>query len=105
MNELDGITDDLVRELAPLRFGPPVTHVYDPLVYAREAWDAYVRLAGTRPKEVLLLGMNPGPFGMAQTGVPFGDKTMARDWLGIELNPTCAALARTYLAYDAKTPR
>ncbi len=38
---------------------------------------------GGGPKEVLLLGMNPGPFGMAQTGVPFGDVTMVRDWLGI----------------------
>src|SRR5688572_32536315 len=27
--------------------------------------------------------MNPGPFGMAQTGVPFGDVAMVRDWLGI----------------------
>jgi single-strand selective monofunctional uracil DNA glycosylase len=28
--------------------------------------------------------MNPGPFGMAQTGVPFGDVAMVRGWLGIE---------------------
>ena len=27
--------------------------------------------------------MNPGPFGMVQTGVPFGDVAMVRDWLGI----------------------
>lgn len=33
---------------------------------------------------MLLVGMNPGPFGMAQTGVPFGDVTMVRDWMGIE---------------------
>lgn len=30
------------------------------------------------------MGMNPGPFGMAQTGVPFGDKDLVRDWMGIE---------------------
>ena len=35
------------------------------------------------PREILMLGMNPGPFGMAQTGVPFGDVTMVRDFLGI----------------------
>jgi single-strand selective monofunctional uracil DNA glycosylase len=29
--------------------------------------------------------MNPGPFGMVQTGVPFGDVVMVRDWLGIDL--------------------
>jgi len=28
--------------------------------------------------------MNPGPFGMAQTGVPFGEVAAVRDWLGIE---------------------
>src|SRR4026209_220177 len=30
-----------------------------------------------------MLGMNPGPFGMVQTGVPFGDVAMARSWLGV----------------------
>jgi len=28
--------------------------------------------------------MNPGPFGMAQIGVPFGEIASARDWLGLE---------------------
>src|SRR5208283_2872871 len=32
----------------------------------------------------VLVGMNPGPFGMAQTGIPFGDVTMVRDWLGLQ---------------------
>jgi single-strand selective monofunctional uracil DNA glycosylase len=27
--------------------------------------------------------MNPGPWGMAQTGVPFGEVAAVRDWLGI----------------------
>jgi single-strand selective monofunctional uracil DNA glycosylase len=31
----------------------------------------------------VLLGMNPGPFGMMQTGVPFGEITAVRDWMGI----------------------
>jgi len=81
---LQQITDDLVADLAPLRFGPPVTHVYNPLVYARPAWDLYVQKYGQGPREVLLLGMNPGPFGMAQVGVPFGEIASARDWLGIQ---------------------
>src|SRR5690606_6715112 len=38
---------------------------------------------GRGPKEILLLGMNPGPFGMAQTGVPFGEIAAVRDWLGV----------------------
>lgn len=74
----------LCAELAELRFGAPVTHVYNPLEYAKRPWGAYLRLAASSPKRVLFLGMNPGPFGMAQTGVPFGDVEMARGWLGIE---------------------
>ncbi len=78
------IADALSRALAQLSFGPPVAHVYDPLGYARAPWREYVRRYGSAPKEVVLLGMNPGPFGMAQTGVPFGEVTLVRDWLGID---------------------
>ncbi|MBN2311312.1 MAG: single-stranded DNA-binding protein [Candidatus Hydrogenedentes bacterium] len=78
------ITNRLLGDIEGLRFAPPVTHVYNPLVYARKPYDAYWRRFGRAPKEVVLLGMNPGPFGMAQVGVPFGDVAMVRDWLGIE---------------------
>jgi len=78
---LRAITDTLDAALRPLTFGPPVTAVYNPLAYARQAYDGYLDLLGTAPGRVLLLGMNPGPFGMAQTGVPFGDVAMVRDWL------------------------
>lgn len=76
------------RELAdavePLRFGPPVAAVYNPLIYARESHEAYLRRFGASPKRVLFLGMNPGPWGMAQTGVPFGEVASVREWMGIE---------------------
>ena len=78
------ITDDLVADLAGLTFGPPVTHVYNPLVYARKPWDLYCEKYGQGQREVLCLGMNPGPFGMGQVGVPFGEVNLVRDWLGIE---------------------
>ncbi len=74
----------LIRELEPLRFGPPVTHVYNPLVYARLPHRRYLRRFADAPRRVVLLGMNPGPYGMAQTGVPFGEVAAVRDWLGIE---------------------
>jgi single-strand selective monofunctional uracil DNA glycosylase len=74
----------LCEALAPLRFGPPVTHVYNPLEYARASYEAYVMRYGQSRKRVLFLGMNPGPFGMTQTGVPFGEVSQVRDWLGIE---------------------
>ena len=67
-----------------LRFAPPVTHVYNPLRYAWAAHEIYLRRYGDGPKRVLFLGMNPGPFGMAQTGIPFGQVAAVRDWLKIE---------------------
>jgi single-strand selective monofunctional uracil DNA glycosylase len=61
-----------------------VAYLYSPLEYAWEPHRQYLeRFGGGRPQAVLV-GMNPGPFGMAQTGVPFGDVEMVRDWLGIE---------------------
>jgi single-strand selective monofunctional uracil DNA glycosylase len=60
-----------------------VTHVYNPLEYARRSHEAYLRKYGAGHRRVLLVGMNPGPFGMAQTGVPFGDVASVRDFLGI----------------------
>jgi len=66
-----------------LRFAPPVSHVYNPLDYAWAAHEAYLRQYGDSGKRVIFLGMNPGPFGMAQTGVPFGEVAAVRDWLGI----------------------
>jgi len=77
------IADRLVKEVMPLSFAPQVDRVYNPLVYARGAFDAYVKRYGAGPREILFLGMNPGPWGMAQTGVPFGEIAAVRDWLGI----------------------
>jgi single-strand selective monofunctional uracil DNA glycosylase len=67
-----------------LTFAPPVSHAYNPLRYAWRAHELYLQRYGNSPKRVLILGMNPGPFGMAQTGVPFGQVAAVRDWLGIE---------------------
>ena len=88
-HELLRIADGLVEELAPLRFALPVTCVYNPLEYARESFSRYVELYGASPREIVLVGMNPGPWGMAQTGVPFGEVAAVRDWLGI-----CAPVRR-----------
>jgi single-strand selective monofunctional uracil DNA glycosylase len=73
----------LSAQVGRLKFQPPVTHVYNPLTYAWKAHAAYLRRFGNSRKGVVFLGMNPGPFGMAQTGVPFGEIAAVRDWLGI----------------------
>lgn len=75
---------DLSRSLADFQFGEPVTHVYNPLEYAGKSSEAYLRRYLNTGIEALFLGMNPGPFGMAQTGVPFGEVSLVRDWMNIE---------------------
>ena len=82
--KLEIITDELLMHLSFLEFGPPVTHVYNPLIYARKPYSKYCKRYGEGPKEAIFLGMNPGPWGMAQTGVPFGDVGLVKGWLGIE---------------------
>jgi single-strand selective monofunctional uracil DNA glycosylase len=69
-----------------LSFNEPVHTVYNPLRYAWESHRTYCERFAMESCEVLLLGMNPGPFGMAQTGVPFGEINAVKDWMGI----TCA---------------
>jgi single-strand selective monofunctional uracil DNA glycosylase len=84
MRDLIHVSRALSRAVSKLEFADPVTHVYNPLQYARRSHELYLNRFGGDPKEVVLVGMNPGPFGMAQTGVPFGDVAHVRDWLGIQ---------------------
>ena len=77
----------LARAADALTFSPPVTHIYNPLGYAWAAHEAYLRRFGNGPKRVVFLGMNPGPWGMAQTGVPFGEVRAVSEWMGIREPP------------------
>jgi single-strand selective monofunctional uracil DNA glycosylase len=86
-----GHADRLIRaanvlsdKLDPIQFGAPVTHVYNPLRHAGRGHRRYLRRFADSPKRVVFLGMNPGPYGMTQTGVPFGEINAVRDWLQIE---------------------
>lgn len=77
------ISRRLSREVGALGFALPVACVYNPLDYARVPHERYLANA-RRGIDALFLGMNPGPFGMAQTGVPFGEIAAVRGFLGIE---------------------
>nr|XP_035980098.1 single-strand selective monofunctional uracil DNA glycosylase isoform X3 [Halichoerus grypus] len=110
----EGFLEEELRlnaELSQLQFSEPVGIIYNPVEYAWEPHHSYVTRYCQGPKEVLFLGMNPGPFGMAQTGtvclppilpitscggpdtpicslsllpkVPFGEVSVVRDWLGV----------------------
>jgi len=78
------IARELCEQLRSLEFSAPVTHVYNPLEYAWESHRTYLEKFGSSPKEIVFLGMNPGPWGMAQTGVPFGEVGAVRNWMEIE---------------------
>jgi single-strand selective monofunctional uracil DNA glycosylase len=74
---------DLADTVDQLVFAKPVAAVYNPLRYAWAPHAIYLDRFGRGQKRVVFLGMNPGPWGMAQTGVPFGEIPAVRDWLGI----------------------
>lgn len=74
---------ELSQALKPLTFEKPVSHVYLPTEYAWDQHREYLKRYGAGQKKVIMLGMNPGPWGMAQTGIPFGEIPSVRDWMGI----------------------
>jgi single-strand selective monofunctional uracil DNA glycosylase len=83
VKELIASTRRLVDELKDLEFGPPAACVYRPLEYAWRPHQRYLERFAKGKKRVIFLGMNPGPFGMVQTGIPFGEVAAVRDWMGI----------------------
>lgn len=72
----------LCDEVETLKFSWPVVSVYNPLRYAWNGFTQYMRFSEGR-KRVIFLGINPGPWGMAQTGIPFGEINAVRNFLGI----------------------
>lgn len=83
-DQLIAAAKSLCDEVSKLTFAEPVTHVYNPLDYAWESHRIYLERFGNSKKRVLFLGMNPGPWGMSQTGIPFGEIEHVRDWMGIK---------------------
>ncbi|XP_045502500.1 single-strand selective monofunctional uracil DNA glycosylase [Colias croceus] len=85
------ISDDFIRIienynelLENFKIPATIKHVYNPTVYAEYTFRMYVKKYCNTKKKIMFFGMNPGPWGMSQTGVPFGEVSSVRDWLGIE---------------------
>jgi len=87
-NQLKEATKKLIKELKKIPLSEltedPVTVVYNPLEYAWDCHAQYIEKYGNSKKKILLLGMNPGPWGMAQTGIPFGEIEAVKGWLNID---------------------
>jgi len=102
-NQLISITRKFSESINELSFSSPVTLVYNPLEYASKVFDSYLSKYSSGKKKAIFLGMNPGPWGMAQTGIPFGEVRMVRDWLGIKqkvLKPKNENPKRPILGFD-----
>ena len=80
---LEEAAAQLRDEADSLAFGAHAAFVYNPLDYAWEGHRQYLALCSRAVGGILFLGMNPGPFGMVQTGVPFGEVAAVRDWMGL----------------------
>lgn len=95
----------LSQAVSGMSFAAPVTHVYNPLDYAWACHEQYLRRYGDGKKRIVFVGMNPGPFGMTQIGVPFGEIAAARDWLRLDApinKPAQQNPARTIDGWDCQ---
>ena len=77
------IAEQLAAQVESLKFSLPIHTIYNPLVYAKASHFDYLSKYGIGRKKVVFMGMNPGPWGMSQTGVPFGEIAAVKDWLKI----------------------
>ena len=84
VDALTAAAQKLSRDVGGMSFSAPVTHIYNPLTYAWGCHEQYLRRFGEGEKRIVFLGMNPGPFGMTQIGVPFGEIAAARDWMHLD---------------------
>lgn len=78
-----GLTCEFAGQVSALRLEYPF-YIYNPLEYAWRMHEAYLSLSVGENQDVLLLGMNPGPYGMCQTGVPFGDRVSVKEYLRLD---------------------
>lgn len=78
------LADRFSKQVAKIDFEGVVPWVYNPLKYAKKPHHIYLSRYARASCKVMFLGMNPGPWGMAQTGVPFGEIAAVRNFLSIE---------------------
>ena len=86
MSNLSQAAKDLSKScnIVASQLQEPVSVVYNPLDYAWDVHNNYLSKYGGLGAKTIILGMNPGPWGMGQTGVPFGDVTKTTSYLGLK---------------------
>lgn len=89
-----GVPEDLltldkqtIKKMDVLKFDKKkVQYVYNPVDYAYAGYSRYVRKYLKSSKKILFVGLNPGPYGMCQTGIPFGDVSTVKEWMELEMD-------------------
>ncbi|XP_023328801.1 single-strand selective monofunctional uracil DNA glycosylase isoform X2 [Eurytemora carolleeae] len=61
----------------------PVKYLSNPLDHAELPHRIFLQKYLDGEKKIIFLGMNPGPWGMCQTGIPFGEIEACKGFLGI----------------------
>ncbi|XP_017774188.1 PREDICTED: single-strand selective monofunctional uracil DNA glycosylase-like [Nicrophorus vespilloides] len=83
------LDEQLCQQINLLEFdSEKVEYVYNPLEYAYNGYSQFVKKYLDTSKHILFVGMNPGPYGMCQTGIPFGDVNTVQNWfeINVEVN-------------------
>ncbi|GBP79985.1 Single-strand selective monofunctional uracil DNA glycosylase [Eumeta japonica] len=83
-SEFIRIANRMNSQLGDINFIKKIDYVYNPTRYASLSYEQYVQKFCNTTKKVMFLGMNPGPWGMSQTGVPFGEVDTVKNWMHIE---------------------
>ena len=73
----------LATRCAAIEFPADINLIYHPLIYAAAPYEEYLRKFAAGPKRNIFIGINPGPWGMVQTGIPFGEINAVQNYLKI----------------------
>ena len=92
-----GCSDLLAKALAAMPAMTMVSLIYDPMgLCLCDASGLLPNIRQFHQEKVVFLGMNPGPYGMVQSGIPFGEIAAVTEWL---------QLASTDSQTDERTPK
>merc|ERR1711936_687488 len=78
------IESALAEELFHLKYeNSKVKYILNPLDYALDPHINFLKKCLSGPRRVMFVGLNPGPWGMCQTGIPFGDVDQCKHFLNV----------------------
>jgi len=83
LDKIIKLSNELSKQMDELTFSLPVKYVYNPLSYSFLTYLQYLNRINFNDVNIYI-GINPGPYGMSQTGIPFGDYYFVKNFLNIK---------------------